>query len=361
MGDRGDQRVLGGEDHEGRPEQRVGPRREDAQDVAARLVVVRRDREVDLGAFGPADPVGLHVPDRVGPVQAGEVEQLVRVLRRAQVPLVQVALLDQRAAPPAVPVDAFDLLARERPVVRAPVDRRLHAIGQALLQEAQEQPLVPAIELRVGRDDLGIPREGRAHRPELPAHLLDVRHRPGERVAAVLDGGVLGGQAEGIEADRKEHVVAVHPAIARQGVRRGDDVPVADVQVARRIRVHREQVVLGLRLVAKVRVVQAVGRPLRLPLAPRWRTDRSVRSGFGPRRYRSRWPSDTTHPPPAGEGWMVGCARVDGGATGTRTPDPLHAMQVLFQLSYSPTERAFYQRGLTGRSWARQSSVETPP
>ncbi|MDF2735512.1 MAG: hypothetical protein K0S97_2135, partial [Chloroflexota bacterium] len=26
------------------------------------------------------------------------------------------------------------------------------------------------------------------------------------------------------------------------------------------------------------------------------------------------------------------------GATGTRTPDPLHAMQVLFQLSYSPTE-----------------------
>ena len=33
-----------------------------------------------------------------------------------------------------------------------------------------------------------------------------------------------------------------------------------------------------------------------------------------------------------------------GGATGTRTPDPLHAMQVLFQLSYSPTERAVYQK-----------------
>ena len=29
----------------------------------------------------------------------------------------------------------------------------------------------------------------------------------------------------------------------------------------------------------------------------------------------------------------------DGGARGTRTPDPLHAMQVLSQLSYSPTVR----------------------
>ena len=27
----------------------------------------------------------------------------------------------------------------------------------------------------------------------------------------------------------------------------------------------------------------------------------------------------------------------DGGAGGTRTPDPLHAMQVLSQLSYNPT------------------------
>ena len=33
----------------------------------------------------------------------------------------------------------------------------------------------------------------------------------------------------------------------------------------------------------------------------------------------------------------------DGGARGTRTPDPLHAMQVLSQLSYSPTEAGLYQ------------------
>ena len=63
----------------------------------------------------------------------------------AEEPLLQVALLDRRAAAPAAAVGALDLLARQRAVVGAPVDRRLRAIGQAGLQEAQEQPLVPAV------------------------------------------------------------------------------------------------------------------------------------------------------------------------------------------------------------------------
>ena len=301
------------------------------------------DLELDLGALRPADPVGLHDPHGLGPVEAREVEQLVGVRGRAQEPLLEVALLDQRAAAPAVAVDALDLLAGERAVVGAPVDRRQGAVGQSGLEQPQEQPLVPHVVRRIGGDDLVLPVEGRAHRPELAAHVVDVLHRPGERVAAALDRRVLGRQPERIEADREEHVVAVHPAEAGQRVARGDDVPVPDVQVARRIRVHRQQVVLGSRVVDQVRLVQPELGPARLParldrrrvvaLDPRSGLGRVA--GFG--RFGHVGSSETDHPPPRRRGVGLGRLVAVGGATGTRTPDPLHAMQVLFQLSYSPT------------------------
>src|SRR6476469_5377342 len=56
--------------------------------------------------------------------------------------------------------------------------------------------------------------------------------------------------------------------------------------------------------------------------------------------------------PARGEGSAVS-SRV-GGATGTRTPDPLHAMQVLFQLSYSPTGCGVYQRPPLGPGCATE-------
>ena len=38
-------------------------------------------------------------------------------------------------------------------------------------------------------------------------------------------------------------------------------------------------------------------------------------------------------------------AKIVGGATGARTPDLLHAMQALFQLSYSPAVKRQYSSG----------------
>src|SRR5664279_6242812 len=38
-------------------------------------------------------------------------------------------------------------------------------------------------------------------------------------------------------------------------------------------------------------------------------------------------------------------AKIVGGATGARTPDLLHAMQALFQLSYSPAVERQYSSG----------------
>ncbi len=162
---RRDQRMLRGEDHERRSEQRVRARREDADLLAARVVVGRRGIEHDLAALRSADPVRLLDPDRVGKLNLAEVEQLVRVLRDAQVPLVQVSLLDLCAAAPAVTVGALDLLAGQRAVVRTPVDRRLRAVGEAGLQELQEEPLVPAVVVGVAGDDLGAPVERGAHLP----------------------------------------------------------------------------------------------------------------------------------------------------------------------------------------------------
>jgi hypothetical protein len=41
-------------------------------------------------------------------------------------------------------------------------------------------------------------------------------------------------------------------------------------------------------------------------------------------------------------------SRVGGGGKETRTPDPLHAMQVLYQLSYAPvTDRRLFAPDLT--------------
>jgi hypothetical protein len=256
--------VLRGEDHEGRAEQRVRAGREDADLVAARLVVVRRRREDDLGALGPPDPVRLHDPDRIRELNPAEVEQLVGVLRDAEVPLLELALLDPGSASPAAAIGALDLLAGERAVVGAPVDLGLRAVGEPGLEELQEEPLVPAVVVGVGGDDLGLPVERGAHPPQLAAHVRDVRHRPVARVDVVADRGVLGGQPEGIESDRQEDVLAMHAVEARDRVGRGLDVPVTDVDVARRVRVHRQQVE-PLSRVLEVRPVEPDLVPRLLP------------------------------------------------------------------------------------------------
>ena len=340
-----DQGMLRGEDHECRPEERVRSSREHAQRFAAGMVVCRGGQEVDLRSLGAPDPVGLLDSDRLRPVDALERQQLVRIGGRLQVPLLQVPFLHQRSAPPAVTIHALHLLAREGAVVGAPVDRRLLAVRQALLQEAQEQPLVPAVVGGVSGDDLVVPAERCAHGPELATHLLDVLHRPGKRVAAVLDRRILRRQPEGIEADRKEDVEPVHPSKAGQRVRGGHDVPVADVQVARRVRVHRHEVVPRPRIVGQIRVVQAQGGPLVLParldgggVVPFDPAAAVGGLGHGPTLRLCSGHRRRRFTPRRRRGVRVGGVRVSGGATGTRTPDPLHAMQVLFQLSYSPTE-----------------------
>ena len=107
-----------------------------------RSVGRRRDRHVELGALGAADPVALLADHPVGPVQAVEVvEQLLGVVGDAEVPLLQVALLDHVAGALAGAVGQHLLVGQHRLAAGAPVDRGVGAVGEAGLEEAQEDPL----------------------------------------------------------------------------------------------------------------------------------------------------------------------------------------------------------------------------
>ena len=159
--------VLGRHDEEGRAEERVGTRGEDRV-VDAELLAAERD----LGALGAADPVLLHGHHVRRPLDVVDVlEQPVGVLGDAEEPLLELAHLDQRAAALAAAVDHL-LVGQDGLVVGAPLDRRLLAVGEAALEQAQEDPLGPAVVARLVRAELARPVDRDAPPPEL---LLELR------------------------------------------------------------------------------------------------------------------------------------------------------------------------------------------
>ena len=255
--------AVGGDDEERRAVQGVGARREHRDGALAAF-----DLEVDVGADGAADPVALHPDDLLRP-EALElvevVEQAVGVVGDLEVPLRELLLHDLGAAPLAAAVD--DLLVGEhRLVVRAPVDRALLAVGQVALVQALEQPLVPAVVLRVaGVEDAG-PVVGRAVLAEALLVLLDVRVGPLARLGAALDRGVLGGEAERVPADRVQHVVAAVTPEARDDVDVGVALGVTHVQVARGVGEHAEHVLAGAGVLIAAGAERVGLGPARLPL-----------------------------------------------------------------------------------------------
>ena len=245
--------VLGSQDKEGDTEERVGSRGEDG-DLALvaldGLAILVAQGKVDLGALGAADPVSLHLLDALGP--AGEllqvVEQLLGVLGDLEVPLLQVALLGLGAAAPALALG--DLLVGQNGLaVRAPVDRVLLAVDQALFPQLLKDPLTPAVVVGAAGLDHAIQIVGEAHALHRGERLVHVLIRPGSSLRIVLDGGVLGRQAKGVKADGVQHVEAAHAGLTGHGIADGIVARVAHVQVARRIREHLEHVLLGLAVV----------------------------------------------------------------------------------------------------------------
>ena len=163
-------------------------------------------------------------------------------------PLLEVLLDDLRAAAPAGAVDHL-LVGQHRLAARAPVHRRTPAVGQAALEHADEQPLVPVVVVGQARGQLALPGVADAEALQLPLHVRDVVEGRGLGVDAALDGGVLRRQAERVPPERVQHVEALQPFQPGDDV--ADDVvaDVADVRVSRGIREHLQAVELRHRRV----------------------------------------------------------------------------------------------------------------
>ena len=105
-------------------------------------------------AVALADPVGLHGLHLLRP--AGEriqaFEQLIGVLRDAEEIHRDVALLHHRAGAPAASVDHL-LVGQHRVVYRVPVHHGGLLVDDTLLEQAREQPLFPAVIVRLAGGD----------------------------------------------------------------------------------------------------------------------------------------------------------------------------------------------------------------
>ena len=146
------QRVIGGDRHETGTENRIGPRGVDRQLVAIGQV------EAEFEPLRLADPVFLHQPDLVGPVleAAQTFEQILGEVGDLEEPLAQLALLDFRAAAPALAVDHL-FIGEHGHVDRVPIDLAFLAIDKTGFVEIDEQRLFVTVIIGFAGGELAAP------------------------------------------------------------------------------------------------------------------------------------------------------------------------------------------------------------
>ena len=204
--------VLGRDDHVSRTEQGVGT------GGVHRHLVAHVGLERHLGAGRAADPVALldlHALDEIHVLQI--VDETLGVGGDLQHPLALLLADDFAAAALTHAVDHF-LVGQHALAAGAPVHRHGGLIGQTVLEHLQEYPLGPLVVVGVGGVHAAIPVKAVAQHLQLAGEIGDIVFGHHSRMDMVLDGVVLRGQAEGVEANGEQHVVALHPLFA------GDDV-----------------------------------------------------------------------------------------------------------------------------------------
>ena len=244
-GDRGGQRMAGGNRDKARAENRVGAGREHL-DLAERSDWCGQ-LEPKLQPAALADPILLHQPDLVGPlVEVREaVEQLLGEVGDLQKPLRQLAPLDRRARPPALAIDHL-LIGEHGHVDRIPIDLALLAINQAGFVQVEEQRLLVAVIIGLAGGELAAPVEREAEPFQLLAHRRDIGAGPAAGMDPLLHRRILGWHAERVPAHRVEHFHALHPAVAGEDVAHRVIADMAHVDAPRRIGEHLQHIGLGL-------------------------------------------------------------------------------------------------------------------
>ena len=235
--------------------------------VGRRLI----EREADQQALGAADPVALHQPHLVGPaVQRIErVQQLLRIFRDLEDPLVHLALLDHRAGAPAAAVDHL-LVGEHGHVDRIPVDLALLALGQSGAQEIQEHLLLMLVIRGIAGRELARPVERQPDRPQLLLHRRDIVVGPGLRRHLALDRGIFRRQPERVPAHRMQHVKALGAHVARQHVAERIVADMADMDAPGRVGEHLQHVIFRPRIVVfggEDRLLVPLALPARLGFA----------------------------------------------------------------------------------------------
>ena len=261
------QRVFRGQHHVRRPEDRVGPCGEHGDALGRVIASGIHHGELQLSAGAAADPVGLHRAHPLGPtfelIQV--VEQLLRVVGDLEEPLAQLALFHQGAGAPGAALAIHLLVGEDGLIDRIPVDRRVLLIGEARLQELQEQPLGPAVVIGVAGGHFAIPVDREPELVQLLPHRSDVLVGPAAGIHTPFNGGVFGGQSEGIPAHRMQHLLAAQPLHPCHHI--GDHVVahMAHVQVPRGVGEHRQRVKRLITVLQNRGVMQAVVSPGLLP------------------------------------------------------------------------------------------------
>ena len=250
--------VFGSDDHEGDAEDRVGARGEDFE-----FAVETAHVEEDLCTLRAADPVTLDLFERFAPLERFQsVEHSLRIGRHAQQPLLHAFLYDGIAAAHRQPVLHL-VVGQHRTQLRAPVDHRVGAVGQAVVlqhlfapvlvharpvggremqfggagrinpfgaaagerlfqlpdrarllpvaaivaaEHFQEGPLRPLVVARVAGAHFAVPVERETDLVELFAVTGDVVFGGDGRMLSRLDGVLFGRQTEGVVAHRMQHV-----------------------------------------------------------------------------------------------------------------------------------------------------------